>query len=610
MFYCTSYSQIETKSILITTDRVIEKLLNNNDYLTGGVISVVNGDSLLFNKGYGFADRENNVPFNANSTTVQIASVTKLITTTAVLQLMEQGKISLEDPVSKYFNKDFINNPFEKPVLIKHLLTHTGGFDDRASFMEVNNQSEIIPLDIYNQKYLPPVVWEPGLFFNYSNYAFNLLAYIVQTVSGQKFEDYVKENILIPLEMNNSGIGYDPELTNSLMKVYKNKYDDNEEDSIYSVLRPLKYTNIPGADDFKTTSDDMANLMLMYLNDGNFKGKQILKSSTIKNAFDVHFTYDKMMPTAQGLGWRIMYKNGIKLVYHDGDSPGIESSLVLFPEARIGLFTTFNNEIGNDAKNEILDSMFNIIYPSRIDSTLMNYKVFSSYDELTGAYLYMNDGQRNFEKIQYLFDNGRMDVTRNGDTIVVNEGKYLEVQPLLFNRIDKPGKLKFILDNEGNVTYFSFGSATYKNISIWKDPSFHRWVIVSSLILICISLAAFIIGFLVKVIKKKRDTIIILKRIKWIHFNELVLVLFFAFFIIFATTSKIGGDIPDILKLTLAFPLLSLVLLPFSIYTCYLLWKEKCCSIGYKILLTLSIMSIITITIILEEYNFIGYHFY
>lgn len=606
-FQLTTAQQPQNK-LTYSLDSVMAFYLAQEDYLSGGVVSVVLGDSVFYQKAFGMADMENNLAFDAQHTTLEIASVTKLITTTALLQLVEKGKVSLNSPVNQYFKNPPIQNPFEKPVLVKHLLTHTAGFDDRQTLMESPDPASIIPLAEYNQKYLPQIVWEPGRFFNYSNYSFNLMAYLVEEVSGLPFEEYVRVHILEPLEMTNSGVGYQRQFEKNLMRRCKLKRNDKEE--VFSKLFPPHYTNLPGATAFKTTGSDMTNFILMYLNEGRFKGRQILKKETVELAFQTHFTYHPRMPYQQGLGWRIKLKNNISLLYHYGDDDGVEASLVLIPEKKIGLFTTFNNQMGYDAKIALENALLKICCPPG-DTLVPTYQHHTSPEKISGRYLYMNDGQSTFEKIAYLFGDKALEVKiLEKDTVQVNQYKYLETEPLLFDMIGNNGKLKFIKNDRGEVEYLSFGTSTYRRATNWSDPVLHRIILLCCFFVLLGSILIFLVQFLRRIRNPNiwRDN---LWAYRIIGLNILTLLLFFVCLIIAVNTiTSLNGPVPLLIKMAALFPMAALLLLPFSLYALWATWQNRHVHRITALWMSVCSIAIGLCLIVLNSYNFVGFHFY
>ncbi|MFC4306670.1 serine hydrolase domain-containing protein [Cohnella boryungensis] len=186
-------------------------------------VSIVRDGKTLVSKGYGIIDQTSKSPVDANRTVFRIASVSKVFTAVAAMQLVEQGKMSLQDNIEKYLDGYEIVNPFDTPVTIEHLLTHTTGFEARepsdASYV-TDPSFEPVSLNKSIFDVFPPVVREPGTSYMYDNFATRLLGYIVQQASGESFGSYVQQHIFDPLGMNSSSYTLTEELANRLATSY------------------------------------------------------------------------------------------------------------------------------------------------------------------------------------------------------------------------------------------------------------------------------------------------------------------------------------------------------------------------------------------------------
>ncbi|MGH7720067.1 MAG: serine hydrolase domain-containing protein, partial [Gemmatimonadaceae bacterium] len=169
-------------------------------HVAGAVVSVVRNGELLFTKGYGFADHDKRAPVDPAHTLFRIGSVSKLFTWTAVMQLVEQGKLQLDRDVNDYI--DFtIPATYPQPITLRHLLTHTPGFEDRGLGLFSPKR---VPRGEWLAENMPARVRPPGTFSAYSNYGTSLAGYIVERASGMPWEEYVERRILQPLGMRNT----------------------------------------------------------------------------------------------------------------------------------------------------------------------------------------------------------------------------------------------------------------------------------------------------------------------------------------------------------------------------------------------------------------------
>src|SRR5262245_48494785 len=176
--------------------------IERND-IAGATVAIVKDGKLLFAKGYGYADVAKHTPVSAEETLFRPGSVSKLFTWTAVMQLVEQGKLDLDRDVNEYL--DFkIPATYAEPITLRHLMTHTPGFEEAIKDLFVPDASQLKPLRDYLTNHIPRRIFPPGKIPAYSNYATALAGYIVERVSGKPYNEYIRDEILLALGMNRS----------------------------------------------------------------------------------------------------------------------------------------------------------------------------------------------------------------------------------------------------------------------------------------------------------------------------------------------------------------------------------------------------------------------
>ncbi|MCP4427103.1 MAG: beta-lactamase family protein, partial [Chloroflexi bacterium] len=180
----------------------------------------------------------------------------------------------------------------------------------------------MMPLADYAERYTPTRIYPPGEFVAYSNYGTSLAGYIVESVSGMSFEQYVEENILIPLEMTHSSYRQPlpPALADDLAVGYQ------YVESAYQPL--LEWTQGRPAGGASATAVDMANFMLAHLQDGRFKNSRILQESTAQEMHAQHYNQE---PKANGMayGFMEMEMNGQKIIWHGGATAVFHTAFIL-----------------------------------------------------------------------------------------------------------------------------------------------------------------------------------------------------------------------------------------------------------------------------------------
>ena len=176
----------------------------------GAAVAIVKNNQELYKAGYGFSDIEKNKLVDPDTTTFPAASVSKLFTATAIMQLYQEGKLDLNENVQKYVTDITIRNSFDEPVTCHNLLTHSSGLDEQSEFSGSTLDNERIkPQKSFFDEHIPQVIVEPNTVSRYSNMGYNLLGYIVEKIAGKTYEDYIAQNILEPLNMKNSSVRMD-----------------------------------------------------------------------------------------------------------------------------------------------------------------------------------------------------------------------------------------------------------------------------------------------------------------------------------------------------------------------------------------------------------------
>ena len=310
--------------------------------LPGLSIAIVKDDEVIYSRGFGFRDVENGLHATPN-TIYGIGSVTKSFTCLAIMQLVEKGLLSLEDPIYKYV--DVSIKPFNEEIKVWHLMTHSSGIPalayaealirsivgDDATWVPIASPEDIISFIKGAENWVES---RPGERFFYLNEGYVVLGKIIEKVSGKRYVDYVKEKILVPLEMNRSyflkeELDKDPEVA----KPYVITKDGKRIKSTY----PYGITADGGL--FSNVLD-LTHYILMYLNRGTYRDKEILSKGSIeemeKGRIDVPFRF--VGGEKYGYGWLIVPDFlGYKLVCHSGSILVSTAYVGYIPEVKIGV---------------------------------------------------------------------------------------------------------------------------------------------------------------------------------------------------------------------------------------------------------------------------------
>jgi CubicO group peptidase (beta-lactamase class C family) len=313
-------------------DGIVPLQLERDD-IAGATISVVKDGKLLFAKGYGYADYEKKKPVSAEETLFRPGSVSKLFTWTAVMQLVEQGKLDLDRNVNDYL--DFsIPDAFGQPITLKHLLTHTPGFEEQIKdLFTFGSQSP--DLGAYLKTHIPRRIYPPGVVPAYSNYGTAVAGYIVERVSGRPFNEYIEENIFKPLGMVHST--FRQPLPSNLAPSMSNGYQlASDGPKPFEMIVPFP------AGSLSSSGADMAQFMIAHLQEGQLGEARILRPETARLMHSRQFALDQAA-NAMAYGFYEESRYGHRIIGHGGDTVYFHSDLHLIPDSGVGFFVSHNS---------------------------------------------------------------------------------------------------------------------------------------------------------------------------------------------------------------------------------------------------------------------------
>jgi len=324
--------------------------------IAGAVVVVVKDGQVVTERGYGYADRKGGKPVDPNTTLFRPGSISKLFTWTAVMQQVQAGKLDLDRDINTYL--DFKIPPaYGKPVTLRNLMTHTGGFEETAKYLIAIDPRDNRPLDVALKRSIPARIYAPGSMPSYSNYGASLAGYIVQRVSGEAFEAYVQHHIFAPLGMTRSSFvqPLPANLAPLLSKGYVTASDDP---------KPYEIIPLSPAGALSATGADMAKFMIAHLSASN----PLLDAKTARLMYAAANTPIPGMP-AMALGFYHEDRNGLNIIGHGGDTDWFHSDLHLYLDKGVGLYMSFNSA-GKDGaahvlRQRVFDSFTDRYFPAK-----------------------------------------------------------------------------------------------------------------------------------------------------------------------------------------------------------------------------------------------------
>lgn len=453
-------------------DGMINTYLQQN-HIAGATLGIIKDGQPLLVKGYGFSDVQTREPVAPDSTLFRIASISKTFVWTAVMQLVEEGKLDLNTDVNAYLQGVRIAEAYGQPVTLKNLMTHTAGFEEYfIGFLSLDS-SKMKPLKQVVADKMPARVFPPGKFATYSNRGTGIAALVVEQVSGVPFEDYVKQNILQPLGMTSTT--FRQPLPDTLESRLSGAYEFGGGEF---VEKPFEFVPLGPVGGASSTATDIMRYMQAHLNLGQYNGNAILDSTTAKRMQSPAFRQDPAL-NAMRLGFYDLSQNGVTIFGHDGDTYWFHSLMALFPEKDMGIFLSLNSQQGSAIKREILKDFVDHYFPD--DGPFKPARSFGReyLQQFAGDYRSMRYARERFTKVLTLSDKLPVRVSENGRLKIIMGGKasyWLPVDSLTFRKAGGSENLVFKKDDEGNINYFfsdRFPFDTFEKIPPLESRGLH-----------------------------------------------------------------------------------------------------------------------------------------
>jgi CubicO group peptidase (beta-lactamase class C family) len=493
-------------------------------HIAGAAVSVVKDGELLLAKGYGDADLENHIPVDPEQTNFRIGSLAKLFTWTAVMQLVEEGKLDLDTDINTYL--DFrIPDTYPQPITLKHLMTHTSGFEDLYYERLASDPDELLPPREWLVSHMPARVRPPGEYAAYSSYGAALAGYIVARVSGEPYDQYIQEHILDPLGMVHttarSSMPPDIRAHTSVGYIYKDGAFKEFPDTSDIGQPRLAYADIgqPAlvpAGDMQASATDMARFMIAHLQNGRYSDTRnaearILKETTAQQMHSTLYTPDpRLLGTAYG--FFDFSHNGQRTLGHSGGSDPIYSLLLLLPDQNLGVFVVYNSEGGSDLTNQHLGfqrAFFDHYYPAPALKPIQPPANFAQRaGRFVGSYRITagtpGTSYTTLEKVGVLFGMSTVKISDSGDGTLLftnpwGKWRFVEVAPLYFRQVDGPFHILFREDDqERNTRMFTDYTPmfAFEKLAWYETPAFNLALVLGCILMFVSMIPVVLIRFI------------------------------------------------------------------------------------------------------------------
>ncbi len=547
-----------------------------------GTVAIVHKGELVLAKGYGYQDVEKQIPVDPFTTLFRPGSTSKLFTWVAVMQLVEQGKLDLDTDVNQYLQNFQIEEAFGQPITLRHILTHTAGFEDGAlGYLIIDDPAKAIPLADAMKKYQPRRVNPPGLQTAYSNYATAIAGLIVANISGLSFQDYIQQNIFDPLGMQHSSF-YEP-LPDNLLATMANSY---KIEAGQFVSKPFEIiTNFAPAGAQSATSVDMVKFGQALLNGGELNGQRILKASTVEEMLTRNFSHDDRL-LGMALGFYEGDYSGARVLGHGGDTVYFHSFLGIDAENDLTFFTSFGADGGSVVRSLLFPAFYAEYFP-RAETTPVPPADFAErVGKYAGNYGFWRSNFSTIEKALGLAGGVQVAPAAENTLMVAFGGKtkqYAEVENNLFREMNpllalapgiSPRLLAFQENDKGEITGFVMDGLPFmslRKLATFESGNFN-------LILLGLSVLVFLAVLLRRFYQRKAysslpaaDRTAMAAATYASAANLLVIVV--GAIVISIVQDQLFGGIPLIFKLWLILPVVAFVAGIYLLYRCVMVWR-------------------------------------
>jgi CubicO group peptidase (beta-lactamase class C family) len=580
----------------------------------GATISIVKDGALLLAKGYGYADVEKRVPVDPDQTLFRPGSTSKLFTWTAVMQLVEQGKLDLDADVNTYL-KDFqIPETHPEPVTLRNLLTHTAGLEDGGlGYLIGRSEKDLAPLGDFLELHMPARTRPPtkdfasGINASYSNWGTALAGHIVATVSGMEFDEYIERNIYQPLGMTSSSFRepLPPGLRERMSQGYRFKNGEFEAHGFEFIH------NFGPAGSMSTTATDMAKFMLAHLNDGALGEARILKPETAQL---MHARTLSPNPALSGgaLGFYETWINGRRAIGHGGDTVYFHTQMLLVPEEKLGVFVSFNTDNAGFAAVDVARAIVKHVAPAELPVLKVRADAKERNARYAGSYRALRHSDTKAEKLLAAFGDFGVAAMPDGtlmfrDLLEAHPTRWVEVGEGVFRQQLDDTFVAFVGGEGGKATHMvgPFAPIAFARVAWYESPVLHG-------VLILIGVVLFV-SILVSAIRRRKTDRAGTPQLRWARWALAAAGVLLIGFLLGIVISVAGGieelifGFPTAFYVALALPLLALLPTALAIYYAVQVWRTRAWTLGARVHYSAALVSVLLFFLVLNYWNLIGY---
>ena len=338
--------------VAATVDPIIEAELAKTG-MPGAAFVFVHGGKIVYQRGYGVSDLESAAPVDPARTIWPIASISKIVTAMAVLQLVDDGRVGLDTDVNRYLRRIQVPAQGYPPLTLRHLLSHTGGLDELPG-RQFDGKAPQDMAAFMRDKLVR--YRAPGLQTAYSTYGILLAAIVLEDVAGQPYDEYLRKHVFVPAAMTSARVMSVRGDEKGVATPYR------IEDGQATAMPYEWYVSTPTSS-IAATAEDMGRLLLVHLANGRAGDHQILSTALTRSMHEQQATIHPAIP-GWSLGMQMDRVNGRTVAEHGGDIGGFSALFAVLPGEDSGFFIVNHGE-GSNLRFEVKDALLDRLYPAR-----------------------------------------------------------------------------------------------------------------------------------------------------------------------------------------------------------------------------------------------------
>lgn len=576
------------------------------------VIAVVKDGRPLLAKGYGYADRDRRTPVVAATTMFRVGSITKTFTWTAVMQLVEQGKLDLDADVNSYLRELRIPATYPRPITLRHMMTHTAGFEEGVlGYLRGDPVADKSMLKVLSS-HMPARVRTPGELPSYSNYATALAGLIIENVSGVPYDEYIRRNIFERLGMQYATVEevVPDHLQPHLVTGYRNR-NGYYEAGPYETIGGFR-----AAGSASVSALDVTHFMIAHLQGGRYNDAQLLQPESVRAMHATAFQSDPRLPGIT-LGFYEQRMNGVRVLAHSGETAMFHSYIWLIPEKNVGIFVDYVGEGGVMARDRLMEALFDRYFPAVSQAkTVEPLPIAQARHRYDGSYRFLRRNWSDIDKVLFLSNQLTVSAREDGRLLVslpVLDNLQWQFEPIgpdLFRQLAGKREIAFRVDDSGRAThvFLDLLPVTALDRTVWYEQQ-DFWLPVLAL---C---GVLLISALLVPVYRWRELAALPaepKRAIWLAAGSAVWLIVTIVGLIAAasaTAVPLAWHIPSAFKAALALPLVFVLLAALMVFAVVQLWRRGYLGAFARLHYSLVAVAALLVCVFLYQWNVLGWQF-